>query len=189
MTFNQGLYTVKHRVCIPPPLGIKKCETWFSGHASTYAQDAAGDCIVPGAFAKTLHQWMTQKGRFPHVYLEHHIDTPIGVCVELKEDPKGLFVRGKLIDDFPETKIALDSIQKGPQGVSIGFFVDRSYMRNRIRYITELSLKEISFVRNPCNTQAYVRLLAPPAPSSYQHVGHEVERALSQLKQHVHSFP
>ncbi len=179
---------MKHRVCIPTPLGVKERERWFSGHASTYAQDAAGDCIVPGAFTKTLRQWLTQKGRFPHIYLEHHIDTPIGVCLELKEDQKGLFVRGKLIDDFPETKIALDAIHKGPQGVSIGFFVDRSYMRNRIRYITELSLKEISFVQHPCNAQAYVRLVEAAAPFMYQQAGNNVEHTIAQLTHQTQSL-
>ena len=156
---------------------------WFSGHASTYTQDAVGDYIMPGAFAKTLHQWLAQKGRFPHVYLEHNMDTPIGVCIELKEDPRGLFVLGKLIDDFPETKIALDAMHKGPHGVSIGFFVDRSYMRNRIRYITELSLREISFVQHPCNAQAYVSPTDLARSGLYQQAGDEVENGFAQLKQ------
>ncbi len=128
----------------------------FSGYASTHTVDQVRDRVLPGAFSKTLSQWKSKKGRFPHIYWEHDADEIIGVCKHMKEDDHGLYVQGKLLMDLPKAQQAYSSLQRGINGLSIGFFALKSFSQGGIRHIKEADLKEVSFVQNPCNDQARV---------------------------------
>ncbi|ETZ06876.1 putative prohead protease [Holospora obtusa F1] len=141
---------------VTTPFCTKLYQGIFSGYASTYIKDNAGDKIMPGAFQKTLWNWKTKKHRFPHIYWEHDIEEPIGICLKLKEDEKGLFLEGKFLQDFPKAKEAMKSIQQGKRGLSIGFFVQKCLFDQGTRCITELLLKEISLVQFPCNENARI---------------------------------
>lgn len=173
---------MKQKLYVTEPFCVKSEQGFFSGYASTYSKDTAGDQIIPGAFDKTLHSWKNKKKRFPHIYWEHNMEDPIGVCLDLKEDRKGLFCRGKLIHDFPESKKALLSIKSGYQGVSIGFFVEQFYFSGTTRCITSVSLKEISFVKFPCNAEALVKELKDPKSNTYDSAVSHVQDALSRIK-------
>ncbi|ETZ04632.1 MULTISPECIES: HK97 family phage prohead protease [Holospora] len=163
------------------PFCTKNYQGLFSGYASTYIKDAAGDQIIPGAFQKTLWTWKTKKRRFPHIYWEHDMEEPIGVCLELKEDSKGLFLRGKLIQDFLKTKEVIQSICQEKRGISIGFFVQKSYFIQNTRKITEIFLKEISLVQFPCNAGARVEEIKSASPLSCQTATKKLQHALHRL--------
>ncbi|WP_165780837.1 HK97 family phage prohead protease [Holospora curviuscula] len=163
------------------PFCVKTYQGIFSGYASTYTPDAVGDQMVPGAFQKTLWAWKKKKKRFPHVYWEHDIEEPIGVCLQLKEDEKGLFIQGKLLQDFPKTKEALQSIQWGRRGLSIGFFVQGCHFNGGTRCITEVLLKEISLVKFPCNSDAVVEEIKSISSCSYDAATQGVHRAFQRL--------
>lgn len=128
----------------------------FSGYASTHAIDHSNDRILPGAFSKTLDQWTCQRGRFPHIHFEHDAEEIIGLCKRLQEDDHGLYVQGKLLLDLPKAQQAYFLLQRGLNGLSIGFFVLKAFSKGGVRHIQELILKEVSFVKDPCNAEARV---------------------------------
>lgn len=69
----------------------------FTGYASVFGnKDSYGDVVAPGAFAKTLDD----RGDSPvPIYWQHRTDDPemnIGKTVEIREDARGLFVKGQL---------------------------------------------------------------------------------------------
>lgn len=67
----------------------------FSGYAAVFGNvDSCGDIILPGAFSKDL-DWFLENGA---ICWQHDWNTPIGRPIEAREDTKGLFVRGSLVD-------------------------------------------------------------------------------------------
>lgn len=137
------------------PIHLEWKDGKIKGYASTYDVDHANDRIMPGAFKKSLSQW-EQKARWPLLYLEHDPEDPIGFFHEVTEDTKGLFVLGKLLLELESAKKAQKAIMRGKTGLSIGFYVFKSHKQRGIRYISELGLKEISLVSDPCNPQAQI---------------------------------
>lgn len=72
----------------------------FEAYASTFSKkpDAYGDVVRPGAFAKTLGEWQDSGQALPILY-GHDFRDPfnnLGHVVEAREDPHGLWVRGRL---------------------------------------------------------------------------------------------
>ena len=68
----------------------------FSGYASTYGglPDSYGDVIAAGAYSETLKAHKAA-GTMPVMLWAHDQARPIGRWLEMKEDAKGLFVRGQ----------------------------------------------------------------------------------------------
>ncbi len=67
------------------------------GYASLFgAIDQARDMVMPGAFTRTLQARGLRK--IPMLF-QHDPSEPVGVWLELVEDFRGLFARGKLIPD------------------------------------------------------------------------------------------
>jgi HK97 family phage prohead protease len=142
------------------PLILKTLEPKgvFWGYASTQTLDQSGDQILPGAFSKTLKAWQVTKNRFPHLLWEHDAQEFIGVCLELREDPKGLYIKGKLlVDEIQKAQDAYTLLHHGIKGLSIGFRIRSAKKEaSKIRKILDLDLVEISFVQNPCNPEAVI---------------------------------
>ena len=148
----------------------------FSGYASTHQVDHADDRILAGAFSKTLARWTSKKGRFPHIYWEHDKEEIIAVCKHLQEDEHGLYVQGKLLMDLPKAQQAYTSLQRGINGLSIGFFVMKAFSNNGIRTIQEAELKEISFVQRPCNDSARIHEYKSDIPYKDREIVAHIER-------------
>ena len=67
------------------------------GYASLFGEiDHARDMVMRGAFAQTL----TTRGirRIPMLF-QHDPSEPVGIWLELREDHRGLFARGRLIPE------------------------------------------------------------------------------------------
>jgi len=121
----------------------------FEGYASTWDIDLENDQILPGAFKKSIDE------RLPYnkiKILYNHQDA-IGVPIEMGEDEKGLYVKGKISN----TTLGNDVINLMADNVisemSIGFDIisDRE-PENGIRKISEVKLWEVSpviFGANP----------------------------------------
>lgn len=62
------------------------------GYGSTWDIDLEFDVIAPGAFKNTISR--INEGRQPSVKLYYEHRTPIGQFTELREDSKGLYVKG-----------------------------------------------------------------------------------------------
>jgi len=129
------------------------------GYASLFdLEDLGGDVVVRGAFADSL-----AKVRTVPMLSQHEAADPIGVWTDLVEDPRGLFVRGEILDVTPKGRSTRGLVERGVlDGLSIGFrtrgFTPR---RPRGRHLTAIDLWEISIVTFPMLPQARLQLFQP----------------------------
>ena len=66
----------------------------FSGYASLFnKRDAAGDIVMQGAFNESLKKRGVENIR---MLFQHDPAEPVGTWVDIFEDDRGLFVRGRL---------------------------------------------------------------------------------------------
>lgn len=126
----------------------------FEGYGAVFGNtDRDGDVVAKGAFADSL------KGRMPALLWQHNPKEPIGRFDVVKEDAKGLYVKGRL-SMSGKGKEAYDLLKLGAlNGLSIGF-VTKEALRNRAtgtRTIKSAELMEISLVTFPANELARVQ--------------------------------
>ena len=129
----------------------------FTGHACLFGvEDLARDVIEPGAFRSTL----ARRGAAGVKLLWHHDPAePIGRWLEIREDARGLFVRGRILADVARGREALALMRAGVlDGLSIGFKTvkGRRDARSGIRRLGEIDLWEISLVTFPMQPAARV---------------------------------
>lgn len=122
----------------------------FEGYASLFnVPDGGGDVVAPGAFARSLRKRPPERVRMLYQHFAHE---PIGVWEEIREDQRGLYVRGRLIQEVERARDVTALINKGAlNGLSIGFRTIRA-SRDRvsgIRKLLEIELWEISIVTFP----------------------------------------
>ncbi len=132
----------------------------FSGYASLFNRpDQAGDILLPGAFSKAL----AQKGPGGvRMLFQHDPSRPVGVWHELREDARGLFVRGQLTAGVAQACELGALLQAGAlDGLSIGFKTRRARHERKAgrRYLLEVDLWEISLVTFPMLPGARVHAL------------------------------
>lgn len=136
------------------------CDGLFSGHAAIFGvEDLAHDVVEPGAFAASL----SRRGASGVRMLWHHDPAePIGRWLDIREDARGLFVRGRLSTAVNRGREALALLHDGAlDGLSIGFRTvkGRRDRRDGLRRLVEVDLWEISLVTFPMQPGARV---APP---------------------------
>ena len=132
----------------------------FEGYGSVFlVLDHYKDIVQPGAFSRSLEKWKGL-GQLPPLLWQHQHDEPIGVYEEMREDEKGLFVRGRLlIDDIAKAREAWALLKaKAISGLSIGYApVIEEYDRTtKINSLKEIDLWETSLVTFPANPAAVV---------------------------------
>src|SRR5262249_18334546 len=90
------------------------------GYASLFGEiDQARDMMMRGAFAETL---VTRKFRSVPMLFQHDPPEPIGIWLELREDHRGLFARGRLIPEVSRARELISLLRAGAiDGLSIGF--------------------------------------------------------------------
>lgn len=128
----------------------------FEGYASTFGNvDLGGDIVERGAFSETL------KKRTPadiSLFFNHKsLGIPIGDWVDMRENDRGLVVKGRIDLDDPEGRRVHNAMSKGRlKGLSIGYRVapGGAEIAGRVRRLKALDLHEISVVTNPMNTRA-----------------------------------
>lgn len=128
------------------------------GYGSIFGnRDSYDDIVAPGAFAKSITQ-SQESGRMPAMLWQHDPSEPIGVWTEMREDARGLFVKGRLADT-QRGREARELIRLGAlTGLSIGY-VTREYVvdrENETRTLTDLELWEVSPVTFPANSEARI---------------------------------
>ena len=137
------------------------------GYASLFGEiDQARDMVMRGAFAATL----AQRGvhRIPMLF-QHDPSEPVGVWLELREDSRGLFARGRLIPEVARGRELLSLLRAGAiDGLSIGFRTVKGAIdaRTRVRRLVAVDLWEISIVTFPLLAGARVRAVKGAASSS-----------------------
>ena len=138
----------------------------FTGYASLFgAPDLGRDIVERGAFAKSL------RSRGPsgvRMLFQHDPAQPIGVWTELREDERGLFVRGRLQTEVARGREILALMKAGAlDGLSIGFRAEkaRKEAASGFRRILEADLWEISVVTFPMLPGARIRQVKSGAQS------------------------
>jgi HK97 family phage prohead protease len=128
------------------------------GYASLFGEiDQARDRVMAGAFAQTLRQRPVQ--RVPMLF-QHDPAEPVGVWLDLREDHRGLYARGRLIPEVARGRELLSLLRAGAiDGLSIGFRTVKGRIdpRTRIRSLLAVDLWEISIVTFPLLAGARVR--------------------------------
>ena len=130
----------------------------IEGYASLFGEiDQARDMVMPGAFAASLKQRGVR--RVPMLF-QHDPSEPVGVWLELVEDMRGLYARGRLIPEVVRARELLALLKAGTaDGLSIGFRTVRGRLdpKTRIRKLDAIDLWEISIVTFPLLPGARVR--------------------------------
>jgi len=135
------------------------------GYASLFGEvDQARDMVMPGAFTKTLAQRGLRK--IPMLF-QHDPAEPVGIWLDLHEDFRGLWARGRLIPDVARGRELFALVEQGAiDGLSIGYRTVRSQIdpKTRVRKLYQVDLWEVSIVTFPLLAGARVRAVkgAPP---------------------------
>jgi HK97 family phage prohead protease len=127
----------------------------FEGYASVFGVvDQGMDVVERGAFMKSLGS-----GRKVKMLWQHDVSQPIGVWDEIREDDRGLFVRGRLLKEVAKGREAMALLRAGAlDSMSIGYrtIAATDEAGGRVRKLMEVELHEISLVTFPMLPDAKV---------------------------------
>lgn len=120
----------------------------IAGYASLYGRaDQSGDQVAPGAFRSSLARRGAAGVR---MLWQHDPREPIGVWDEIREDGRGLWVRGHLVTETARGRDAAALVAAGAiDGLSIGYRSLRAEKSGTGRRLIELDLWEVSLVTFP----------------------------------------
>jgi HK97 family phage prohead protease len=122
----------------------------FEAYASVFgARDGIGDIVAPGAFTASLRR--RGAGGVRLLY-QHFAYEPIGVWDEIREDSRGLYVRGHLVMEVERARDVSALLREGALGgLSIGFKTVRARKEaaTGTRTLLQVDLWEISVVTFP----------------------------------------
>jgi len=130
----------------------------IEGYASLFdVADSGGDVVAKGAYTKSLAA-ISRQGRSVKMLWQHDPAQPIGVWNEVREDAKGLHVKGRLLEDVGKGREAMALIGAGAiDGLSIGYRTVRAERDAKgHRLLAELELWEVSLVTFPMLPDARV---------------------------------
>ena len=140
------------------PLEVKGLnDREFDGHGSIFKNvDLGGDIVLPGAFKRSLAQHKAD-GDLPSMFWMHDPGKVPGKWMDMREDDKGLAVKGVLaktdLGDEIHTLLKMDAVR----GMSIGYITkDYDFDKDGNRLIKEADLWEVSIVSLPMNPLAQV---------------------------------
>ena len=145
---------LEHKFCTLGAEMVVTDGTTISGYASLFGQaDQGGDIVQPGAYGASL-----AKGRGVKMLWQHDPTQPIGVWDEVREDAKGLWVKGRLLTDIAKAREAASLIAaKAIDGLSIGYRTVKAHKDDKgARLLSELELWEVSLVTFPMLPDARV---------------------------------
>jgi len=131
----------------------------ISGYASIFGSpDQGGDVVQRGAYAASLTS-LCAKGRAVKMLWQHDPAQPIGLWDEVREDKKGLYVKGRFLSDVQKGAEAMALVRAGAiDGLSIGYRTLRAEKNGKgQRLLHELELWEVSLVTFPMLPEARVQ--------------------------------
>ena len=134
------------------PLDMKAAASGIvQGYASLFGElDNGGDVVMPGAYAKSLAA-LAGEGRSVKMLWQHDPSQPIGVWDEIREDAKGLYVKGRILTEVEKGREVAALLSAGAiDGMSIGYrTVKAGRGAKGERLLQELELWEVSIVTFP----------------------------------------
>jgi HK97 family phage prohead protease len=155
----------------------------FTGYASLFGKvDLGKDAVERGAFANSLR---SRGAAGIRMLFQHDPGEPIGTWTEVREDARGLYVRGRLARDVRRAREVLSLMRSGAlDGLSIGF---RTVKARRdpatgVRRILEADLWEISIVTFPMLPEARIEMVKsgrkrPSAPGLIRDLAERIRQA------------
>ncbi|MEM6303823.1 MAG: HK97 family phage prohead protease [Pseudomonadota bacterium] len=133
--------------------GIEIC-----GYASFFGDvDQGGDVVERGAYGASLKA-LAAAGRSVKMLWQHDPAQPIGVWDEVREDARGLWVKGRILEGVEKGREAAALIAAGAiDGLSIGYRTVKAAKNTKgQRLLQELELWEVSLVTFPMLPSARV---------------------------------
>jgi hypothetical protein len=122
----------------------------FVGYASLFGvRDASGDMVMRGAFAASLKKRPPENIR---MLFQHDPAEPVGTWLEMRENERGLYVRGRLDKNVQRGRELLSLLESGGlDGLSIGFRTVNATREkhDRTRQLLTIDLWEVSLVTFP----------------------------------------
>ena len=116
------------------------------GYAALFGVgDLMRDVVRAGAFRASL---TSRRDALP-MLVEHQARALAGYWREVKEDARGLFVRGEIRSELPGAARAMRLIAHGGDGLSIGFVTVTAHESPSGRVLEEVDLLEVSLVTQP----------------------------------------
>ncbi|MFV0334743.1 MAG: HK97 family phage prohead protease [Tropicimonas sp.] len=132
--------------------------TEIEGYASLFGlRDQGGDVVQPGAYRASLKALAARERRVKMLW-QHDPAQPIGVWDEVREDERGLWVKGRILTDVEKGREAAALIGAGAiDGLSIGYRTRRAEKDAQgQRLLHDLELWEVSLVTFPMLPEARV---------------------------------
>ncbi|MEX1233581.1 MAG: HK97 family phage prohead protease [Roseovarius sp.] len=130
----------------------------IEGYASYFGDvDQGGDVVLQGAYAKSLARLGAELRQVKMLW-QHDPAQPIGIWDEVREDKRGLYVKGRLLEAVGRGREAAALIDAGAiDGLSIGYRTVRASKNDKgQRLLQELELWEVSLVTFPMLPSARV---------------------------------
>ncbi|AVO38505.1 HK97 family phage prohead protease [Pukyongiella litopenaei] len=155
MSYETGLETKFARAGEGLTLGA---DAAIEGYASLFGvADQGGDLVQKGAYAASLTA-LGAAGRKVKMLWQHDPAQPIGVWDEVREDDRGLWVKGRLLESTRLGREAAALVAAGAiDGLSIGYRTKRAAKDDKgRRLLQELELWEVSLVTFPMLPSARV---------------------------------
>ena len=141
-------------------------EAVIEGDASLFGlPDQGGDVVQPGAYGAGLARLAARGGKVRMLW-QHDAAQPIGIWEEIREDGRGLWVKGRLLLEVAQAREAAALVRAGAiDGLSIGYRTVRAEKTvGGGRRLSEVELWEVSLVTFPMLADARVGGGAGPAP-------------------------
>ena len=127
----------------------------FEGYASVFGiVDQGMDVVERGAFTKSLGS-----GRKVKMLWQHDQSQPIGVWDEIREDERGLYVKGRVLKEVQKGREAQALMKAGAMdSMSIGYRTIEAMKEGNgsVRKLLEIDLFEVSLVTFPMLPEAMV---------------------------------
>lgn len=158
MELDTGLERKFHRFDADLVVSDAKDGTVIEGYASLFgACDQGNDVVAKGAYAASLKR-LSGEQRSVKMLWQHDPAQPIGIWDEVREDARGLYVKGRLLDSVGKGREAAALIAAGAiDGLSIGYRTLKAAKNDKgQRLLTELELWEVSLVTFPMLPSARV---------------------------------
>lgn len=132
----------------------------FEGYGATFGNvDQGGDVLMQGAFLESLKTIPAERVRMLY---QHDSREVIGKFTEIREEPRGLYVKGRLFLKVQRAKEVHElMLEKALEGLSIGYRTeeDEYDKLTGTRRLKRVSLREVSVVTFPMNEMAGVTLV------------------------------
>ncbi len=175
---------LEHKFCRFDAERVQVQGTSIEGYASLFgATDQGNDVVAKGAYAASLGK-LAEDGRRVKMLWQHDPAQPIGVWDDVREDDRGLYVKGRLLDSIDKGREAAALIEAGAiDGLSIGYRTVKATKNDKgRRFLTEVELWEVSLVTFPMLPTARVAAKGDdPADAMLRDLAGAIERARCHL--------